>query len=95
MEPLTFIRADNPNAEEDFRAWQWQNQDGYYINRKSPRCGMLHRVSCMHVGPPGTDDPRYRVTVSPKHCHASSRALREWARAEGIELEDCSTCGPR
>lgn len=56
---------------------------------------MLQRVNWMHVGPPGTNDPRYRVTVSPKHCHASSRALREWARAEGVELEDCSTCDPR
>jgi hypothetical protein len=63
---------------------------GFYINLHSAQAGMLHQVSCPHLG----DGSSVNTVTRSKVCAATREELRIWAEQQHIRLTICSTCLP-
>jgi hypothetical protein len=85
------------NAHDRFQAWRRDNEDGFYLNRKTRRNGLLHRVDCWHVG--GVDLPSGpagsgSLTRVLKVCSLRADAIQRWATANSVAVGSCSHCAP-
>lgn len=80
-------------ATERFVAWTKRNPDGFYLNRKTSRAAMLHRVGCGHLGQPGEWTPDWGdLTRRAKICSRDRDALKAWGRAGGVVIRPCADC---
>jgi hypothetical protein len=78
-------------ADTQLRAWLGTAApSGFYINLHSARAGMVHQVSCWHLGDGGTMNTVTRAKV----CASTVAELRTWAEQQQIVLTDCSDCQP-
>ena len=85
------------DAHESFQAWRRENSEGVFINCKSNRNWMIHRVNCWHLGSTEwmRDDFDSSLTKFQKVFSASIQELLEWAGQHGSAmLTGCSHCLP-
>ncbi len=83
---------------EKFQAWRRQNDDGFFVNVKSPTNLMLHRVTCNHHG----DSTWERetgwgsLTRSRKLCSDSVSELQQLVAEKyaASKLKECADCKP-
>jgi hypothetical protein len=78
-------------ADIQLKAWLGEpDNHAFYINLRSARAGMVHQVSCWHLGDGGTMNTVTRAKV----CASTVAELRTWADQQQIVLTDCSDCQP-
>jgi hypothetical protein len=71
------------NQDTDFRNWCKENQNGFYLNEKSPREFMFHGAQCDHVG---VLDPESSPTKKRKICFSSRAEFEQWHSQRGADV---------
>jgi hypothetical protein len=87
----------DPEAHARFQEWRRANQDGFFLNRKTLRSGLLHRVDCWHpAGPDSGLDAggTGSLTRVLKVCSLRADRIRRWALENGVAVRSCSHCAP-
>jgi hypothetical protein len=86
-----FHDQTDPEAQDKFERWRQTTAYGYYINYRSPRNIMIHRVGCPHDTP--WNQKWGSLTKTKKVCSNSEDELGEWARANAYTpLKRCADC---
>lgn len=93
MIPREFDSARNSDAVSEFQWWLDANPGAFYVNLKTERRGVLHRVGCHHLGDPrdwrrDQGDPCKNAKI----CSPDRQALVGWADDREVELELCGDC---
>jgi hypothetical protein len=97
-----FHDSIDTNAHNAFQKWREQNENGFFLNWKSPSNVMLHRVHCPHYGDTewGIDKINKakgwgNLGETVKVCSLDKEKLERYVRKEGTkELRYCKSCAP-
>ena len=89
---LEFYDQDDVKVHDRFQMWRRKHPDGFFINCRSKKSWMLHRVECHHPG--GTHwtvEEGGSLTRLRKICSVNRRELLELG---GRKLKTCNDCSP-
>jgi hypothetical protein len=93
--PLVFWDKIDKDAHDKFQNWRRGNDGiGLFINVKTAKRGMLHKVLCAHPGNTDFSDESQSLTRKRKVCSTSRKELERWAEENSLMLTACSDCRP-
>ena len=72
-----FKDAEGTLAHGAFQAWRALHPDSFFLNLKTKKKAMLHRVQCQHLQ--FEEDGSHSLTKRQKVCAADISSLSEWA----------------
>jgi len=81
-------------SEHDaIQKWRLNNPDGFILNMKAKRKGMLHEVDCPHFGDTTWEaSEEGNLSNNPKYCSTEPERLLDWAKEQGFDVVLCSDC---
>ena len=84
----------DPGAHTGFRDWHRANPDGFFLNLKTERSGLIHRVDCLHLADCDfeLDTPAWSITKTPKICSGDLKAIEAWAAQHSVTSRYCRDC---
>ena len=88
------LQAGTQHAQ--FQEWRQKHPEGFFLNRKTSANALLHTSLCDHPG--NTEwgaEIRQSLTAKQKICAETVRELEEWAKGNGVAVEECRDCAPR
>jgi len=95
MAIVAFFGAKDGKAHDDFQTWRRGHRNGYFVNCKSSKLWMLHRVECDHHGDTEFGAAEGGIlTKRRKLCSEDKAELIERARQENAKLLFCNDCEP-
>lgn len=91
-----FHKTLQANAHAEFQNWRRENMDGFFLNVKTKKTGMIHRSNCLHPGSPDWQANELGdLGKQMKVCSLNLVAIHKWATNNGItHLSECSDCKP-
>ena len=93
--PKVFWDKQDNDAHDHFQNWRRANDGiGLFINVKSMKRGMLHKVLCPHPGDTTFSNESQSLTRKRKVCSTSREELERWAAEKSLTLTSCGDCKP-
>lgn len=89
-------RIISDKAHEEFQKWREENPDGFLLNVRTKKSGMIHRSICDHLGDTEWQAGHFGdLGKLMKVCSLNLRELHEWGTQNGItHITECSDCKP-
>lgn len=84
------------NAHQQFQQWRSKNPQGFFINRKTERRGLVHKTDCAHPGSSEwtQEEVGASLTEKMKVCSRSVENLLLWAQKNNLSVTSCKHCAP-